>query len=132
MKTRGVLLLTCLTVAVASCGRPEKPKLTPVARNGKFGYKDASGEMVIEPRFDQACGFSEGLARVNIGSVYDPGTWSHVGGLWGYIDETGKTVIEPQFDRATDFSGGVAKVRLNGRIAQIDKTGAIVEEVGKN
>ena len=47
--------------------------------------------MVINPQFDAASPFSEGLAHVRIG------------GKWGYIDPAGKMVINPQFDAASPF-----------------------------
>jgi hypothetical protein len=56
---------------------------------------------VIEPQFDRADSFSQGLARVKID------------GKWGYIDKTGKLVIQPQFDEADAFSEGLALIRQN-------------------
>jgi KWG Leptospira. len=35
-----------------------------VKKSGKFGYIDKTGKVVIEPVFDYAESFSEGLARV--------------------------------------------------------------------
>ncbi|PSO79918.1 MAG: hypothetical protein BRC51_06045 [Cyanobacteria bacterium SW_12_48_29] len=42
--------------------------------------------MVINPQFDYAGEFSEGLAPIKISDK------------WGYIDKTGEMVINPQFD----------------------------------
>ncbi len=50
--------------------------------NGKYGYIDKTGKYVINPQFDYAGSFSEGLAVVEIG------------GKWGYIDKTGKFIWE--------------------------------------
>ena len=36
----------------------------PAPQKGKWGYIDRSGRTVIEPRFDYAWDFSDGLARV--------------------------------------------------------------------
>ena len=66
--------------------------------------------IVINPQFDWAEPFSEGLARVLIGGI---GT-----GKWGFIDKTGHYVINPQFDSAGSFSDGLAAVRIGD-----DKTG---------
>ncbi len=55
--------------------------------------------VVIQPQFDAADSFSEGLAQVKIGNK------------WGYIDKTGKLVIPPQFDEANAFSAGLALVK---------------------
>ena len=61
--------------------------------DGKWGYIDKSGKFVIDPQFDYAEGFSEGLAAVRSG---DEKT-----GKWGFIDRSGKYAITPQWDHAT-------------------------------
>jgi len=71
------------------------------------------------PQFEDAGGFSEGLAPVRAGD-----------GTWGYIDTTGNRVITPQFDEAEAFTHGFAKVNVQKSdgttpIAYIDKTGRI-------
>ena len=72
-------------------------------RNDKWGYIDRKGIVVINPQFECADPFSEGLAAVTIkdGNVYK----------YGYIDITGKFVIAPQFTyHAGGFSHGFALV----------------------
>ena len=64
--------------------------------NFKYGYCDRNGHLVVEPKYDQAGEFSEGLAAVTID------------GKVGYIDTKGKLVISPQFAYAGDFSEGLA------------------------
>ncbi len=64
--------------------------------DGKYGYADKSGALVIEPQFDGAEGFSEGLAAVKLDEKY------------GYIDKAGEWVIEPTFRYAKRFSEGLA------------------------
>lgn len=58
----------------------ESSGLFPVYQNGKRGYIDKTGKIVINPQFDDARHFTEGLASVNIGDK------------WGYIDKAGKIV----------------------------------------
>src|SRR5664279_5183878 len=77
------------------------PNLYPVVAGGRWGYVNKSGETVINPQFDRAELFAEGLAPVKMGR-------------WGYVDAAGKVVINPQFDRAEVFSEGLAVVRLGG------------------
>ncbi len=72
--------------------------LVSVKIDGKYGFADKSGGLVIEPRFDSAEGFSEGLAAVKIDEKY------------GYIDKAGKWVIEPIFRYAQRFSEDLAAV----------------------
>lgn len=57
--------------------------LFPAKSGDKWGYIDTTGKFVINPQFDEARLFQEGLAAVEIG------------GKWGEIDKTGKIVINP-------------------------------------
>ena len=52
----------------------------PVKYNGKWGYIDKTGKFVIEPKFEGAYPFSEGLAMVKVGKAV------------GYIDKTGRYI----------------------------------------
>ena len=62
-----------------------------------------SANIVINPQFDWADSFSEGLAAVSIGDKF------------GYIDNTGHIIINPQFDGIGSFSDGLAMVRFGGK-----------------
>lgn len=63
-----------------------------VKLNGKWGFVDDQGNMVIEPQFEDARSFSNGFAAVK------------KDGLWGFITKTGAVAIEPQFEDAKDFN----------------------------
>lgn len=45
--------------------------LHPVLLNGKWGYINTSGGIVIEPNFDEARAFSDGFAAVRQGTSWD-------------------------------------------------------------
>ncbi len=83
-----------------------------------WGYADASGKVVIEPRFESANQFSGGLAAVK------------KNGKWGYINKTGKLVIEHRFEFARPFTSGAAWVSLGSiahdRCVLIDRTGKVL------
>jgi len=72
MRKRRILFFICLAfLLVASCSsRPGTGATTvgggptPVSRDSKFGYIDKTGKMVIEPQFEIAREFSDGLASV--------------------------------------------------------------------
>lgn len=81
---------------------------------GLYGYRSASGDVVIEPRFDQAWYFSDGLARVKLND------------RWGFINAEGDVVIEPAFDLAWDFTRGLALVMVDGKYGYIDRSGDYV------
>jgi hypothetical protein len=78
------------------------------------GYIDTTGNMAIEPKFDEAYRFSEGLALVK------------VEGKYGFINPKGEMVIQPIYDRAWDFHEGLSTVSVNSKLGFIDKTGKIV------
>ncbi|MBS1989811.1 MAG: WG repeat-containing protein [Cyanobacteria bacterium SZAS LIN-3] len=85
--------------------------MAPILKNGKWGYIDRSGNIVVEARFDMARPFADGLAPVMIGDK------------WGYINKLGKITIEPQFDYCIEFSEGLAAASKNGLVGYINKTG---------
>lgn len=77
-----------------------------------YGFIDKTGTVVIEPVFDEAGPFSNGLARVAKGQD------------WGYIDRNGGMVIPPQYEKASDFSEGLARVReASGQWNYVDQHG---------
>jgi len=92
-------------------GRGQAPsaKLAPIEQEGRYGYVDAAGKVVIPARFEKAKPFCSGLAAVRLG------------GKWGYIDKTGELVIPPQYDEASGFVNGLAYVRKGGRHVCIDR-----------
>ncbi|MDX1940183.1 MAG: WG repeat-containing protein, partial [Saprospiraceae bacterium] len=83
----------------------------PNERDGKFGYVNTIGEIVIPYEYDEAYDFKEGFAIVKKGDTI------------GFIDKLGKIVIPFQFQDASNFDGGVAKVKKGIKWGIIDKTG---------
>jgi hypothetical protein len=82
----------------------------------KRGFIDKTGKVVIEPQFDGAESFSEGLAAVKVGGV------NGNGGKYGYIDRMGKFAIALQFDEAASFSEGLAAVKVGNKWGYIGKS----------
>lgn len=97
----------------AEFGEMRSEKTACVEIDGRWGFVDRTGKVVIGTRFDGARPFCEGLAGVK------------VRGKWGYIDETGETVIEPRFDEVEHFSEGVALVRAGEKWGYLDRTGQV-------
>jgi hypothetical protein len=114
-------------------------------RDGKAGYIDARGKIVIQPTFpvyDNFFGeFHEGLLAVKEESGYRyvdrsgttafhadgwmaldfseglaPVAEGDAGHKWGFIDRTGKFAIRPQYSWANEFSDGLARVELAGEV----------------
>lgn len=69
----------------------------------RLGYIDKTGKIIINPQFDTAGAFNEGIAIVS------------TGGKFGYIDKTGKIFIPCQFDDAGLFQEGLAMIKIGGK-----------------
>jgi hypothetical protein len=92
--------------------------LYPVRIGPKWGYADRDNNVVIEPRFEGAGPFSEGLAAVWLGRKK------------GYIDQTGNLAIQPHFDDPFElptFSGGATY----GRYGSYSSTDYVEHYVGE-
>jgi len=120
--------------------------------DGKYGYVDRSGAVVIPAQFAEAVEFRDGAALVRTSTGYglidrqgkfqiEPKFERSFGfrdGLaavlvhgqgYGYIDRSGRFVIEPQYNFAYDFSDGRARVQGKGRgYGYIDKSNKLVIE----
>src|SRR5262245_41821688 len=110
-----VSILSLLFSVAPALAQKEKESDGPywVVKNGKVGYVDKKGKIVIDPMFDQGQDFFDGLAPVRIGDK------------WGYIDEDGKLAIDMKFDFAGTFSEGLAMVRNNRKVSFIDSKGQV-------
>ena len=82
--------------------------------DGKYGFIDLDGKVIVEPQFSSATHFGEGLAGVKVGDK------------WGFIDKKGKLIIPPTFDNVGDFSEGLVSVELKGKWGFADHDGKIV------
>ncbi len=94
-----------------------KPVMEPYPRR-RFGYIDRDGEVVIEPRFEMAQDFGQGLAAVRI-KTHDN---------WGFIDCAGKTVLSPKYEQVDRFSEGLCAVSEDGLWGYINAKGKWVIE----
>jgi hypothetical protein len=99
--------------------------LARFVENNKFGFFDMKGNRIIEPLFDFAKPFSEGLSEVCKGcSLQFKGEYSSFeGGKWGYIDKQGNIVIDYQFDSTNPFENGKALIEKSGKKYFIDQNG---------
>jgi len=146
MKLNGEVLLA------AQFDRVLKPVIdrTMVVQNGKIGYIDLSGNMVIAPQFELFPNYiargqfssnltvirskgKYGLMDKNGKTILAP-TFNDLGDVsslmafskgkgWGYTDLLGKVIIPPTYSYAESFSSGSAIVELDGFQGLIDQTG---------
>ncbi|WP_010243904.1 WG repeat-containing protein [Acetivibrio cellulolyticus] len=64
--------------------------LYPIRENGKWGYIDKSGKIVVEPTYSDAKLFKYGVGAVLMKD--------DLGERWGLIDKTGKVVLDLAYD----------------------------------
>lgn len=91
--------------------------LFQIVRDGKWGFMDRTGRVVIAPAFADERDFFHGLAAVALPD-----------GKWGFIDESGKLSITARFDEVRDFIGDLAPVRIGRKWGYIDTSGRMAIE----
>lgn len=124
-----------------------------ILSEGKYGFIDTKGNVIIEPQYNFPANFSEGLAGVfkdfNVTYINKSGEAVIITGVnghyrefseglaavmsdgkWGFIDKTGKLVIDYQYTEAYNFSGGLAAVKIEqyDKFGYIDQSGKTVIE----
>jgi hypothetical protein len=114
-----------------------------VVQNGKYGYIDHEGKIVIRPQFVWAEDFWRGLGTVYVCGRYvsidSSGTLvplriaveGHLEGRrkddkFGFVDAAGTFIIAPTFDEVLPFSEGLAAVRSGDKWGFIDASGRLV------
>lgn len=100
MKKVYLIAVMLCAVTLTSCifNKKSDIKLIAVEANGQWGYIDLEGRYVINPQFDKAYPFFDGLARVVSN------------GETGYISTKGDFVVQPKYQDGTCFSEGYAFV----------------------
>ncbi|MCA1802282.1 MAG: WG repeat-containing protein [Rhodothermaceae bacterium] len=124
MKRYYIVILTLITVAfITSCnivdsitGKNDDAtvELYPVQVGGQWGYINKNGRIEINPQFQSAAPFYEGLAAIRESN------------RWKYINSRGDVVIDGNFSSISRFSEGKAAVQLDGRWGYINKKGNFV------
>lgn len=83
----------------------------------KVGYIDEKGEYVIEPQFEYAKNFDDGLAPV---CKKENGVYK-----WAYINKDGKNITDYIFDEVTSFTDdGYAAVKVDDKWGYIKRDGS--------
>ena len=93
------LALFCCTILLFSFvdavteTEPENDSLSPIEMNGKWGYINSNGNIVIQPQWTSAGEFSKYAARVSAAEGAQ-GAWPHYDGL---IDRNGGYILFPDY-----------------------------------
>ena len=133
-----------------------------ILKDGKWGFADTSGKVVIPLQFERPSQFHHGYAPVTkegkaglidkTGKVVVPFLYDYIGDYqdgvfsarnfnkkYGYIDSANNTVIPFDYDEVSIawFSGGLAIMKKGTKYGAIDKTNKIVvpfeyDELGIN
>jgi hypothetical protein len=141
MQIRSVVAVLCfLLVPLLSIDAQNVvPPLFRIAENGRYGYIDNTGKMVVQPQFVWGSDFKRGFADVyvcgRIVSMDDKGNLlphvraklkleaRKIGGKFGFVDASGQIRIPAQYDEARWFSEGLAAVRVGTKWGYIDEAG---------
>lgn len=88
--------------------------LLAIRNNGKWGYINNRGDLVIATKYDSCDVFKHGFARVRMGNK------------WGIIDRTGTQIIESKYESIFPGENGIFIFYENGSWGVIDKTGKVI------
>jgi hypothetical protein len=72
--------------------------------DGKYGFIDTEGNLIIQHIYTEAKPFSENLAAVQIAE------------RWGFVDKNGEIEITPQFIWVGSFKNGLAPARISSNL----------------
>jgi hypothetical protein len=126
MKKVFCIMFCLIILLVNSFAQPQLSKepsnLFRVVKDGKWGYMDKTGKIVIPLQFACTWGFSEGLAAVMVSNFPT--------GKIGFIDTTGRIIIQPQYESILPFTEGLAAVGINlENWNYIDKSGKFITKL---
>lgn len=135
-------VVSCLSLyaaAQATSSSPPTKEPLLIVKDGKYGFIDHNGAVVIKPQYYWATDFHDGFAEVfvcgRLVSIdasgkflpHRPGTTQlgvkREGEKVGFVDGTGKFIIQPVYDHALPFSDGLAAVEVQGRWGFVDTSG---------
>jgi len=90
-----------------------KGGLARAQQDGRWGFMDEQGRLVVPCRFLDAWAFEEERAAVQL----DEG--------WTFIDPSGEPICQQRFPTGNRFVNDLAPVHVDGRLGFLDKQGAL-------
>ena len=83
-------------------------------QNGRYGFKDHRGRIIVANRYEAVRPFFNGLAAVQINKK------------WGFIDRYEHLVVQPVYDSVADFSNGYCLTWQGGTVGALDRHGKVL------
>ena len=113
---------------------PDYPSegLFRIVRDGKIGFANLKGEVVIPPQFDAVYPFRDGMAAFCVGcnvekDVMTPEYTVWTGGLWGFVDKEGNIVADPVYHKVWNPEQKKYQFKTDTEVITI-KDGKLVKE----
>jgi hypothetical protein len=85
--------------------------VSKVKKDGKIGYVDINGNIIIKVEYDEGLTFNEGYSAVRKGSN------------WAFIDSAGKLITDFKYTDALGFSQGLAPAKKASGWGYVDTLG---------
>lgn len=137
------ILAVIAVISVAILTANKKPDtetmLYPVQVNGKWGYINKTGKIVIKPTYAWADEFHEGVATVETIDDSAGGKDADMEDQvrYGVIDSSGKMVVKPNYSFITKYTEGVAGAIIADNAADLqyfilDKKGKVLYALPEN
>lgn len=89
-------------------------KLYPVIQNGRYGFMNGQGKLMIPSMYNEVGPFQEGLAVVSKDDKF------------GIIDKKNQVVVDFQYDEILEFVQNRAVVRKGDKYGVIDRLGKLI------
>lgn len=112
-----LFVLTVLSSQIAESA------LIKVEKDGRTGWIDHNGQIIVPLKYDRTREFSEEIIAVNQGATLDD--FGYEGGKWGYCNRKGVEITPPQFDEVADFKQGLAAVKKGKKYAYVNTQGKV-------
>lgn len=153
------ILAAVVAAGFASCSKKASPetsqlKIVPYRDGDLWGFSDAKGNILVEPKYYSTYLLDDGFGRTYQGelsglvspegkvlaepeymyiSMFKNGlaAFRKDDTLSGYLNEQGQIAIPAQFEEAFDFEEGYAYVKKDGQYHLIQPDGAIIKTIGK-
>jgi WG containing repeat len=138
MKAATLVVLLSLAIpygiSANDSAHPEDPLV--IVQNGKYGFIDHAGVVVIAPQYLWANGFCGRTVAIDAAGRISPPSAVHPHDLFPtskdgrtfFVGASGQRVGNADFDDAAQFSDALAAVKIGGKWGYVDETGKIVIE----